>query len=373
MQIKENLDIGRDDLPYWLALIRAPLIGAKTILKLVSQFSNIVELFNQKENFYQKIKCPPQTIAYLCYPDWQGVEQDLKWLSEGPEHSILTIKSPSYPKLLLEISDPPTLLFIKGKLDVLQTHQIAMVGSRKPSPSGKDSAFKIAQELGKLGITITSGLAVGIDTAAHQGALTSGKTVAVLGTGINICYPKSNLRLAEEICEQGALVSEFPINAPPLPEHFPRRNRIVSGLSLGTIIVEANLKSGSLITANFAANQGREVFAIPGSINNPLTRGCHFLIKQGAKLVESPQDILEEFKIFDQEAQNEQSLKRFVPKNTLDDIHLKLLECVGYEPAKIDILVERSNLPIQKVTSIIMNLELAGYICSTMGGYMRVS
>lgn len=361
------------ELTCWLMLSHAPAVDAKTLYRYLKKISSVEDLFMKPDSFYRQLKCSERIADYLSHPDWSMIEDDLKWVEESANHHILTISSPEFPKCLLEIGDPPLVLYVKGHLEILAAQQLAIVGARKPSPDGREIAYHFAYELAGCGLTITSGLAAGIDAAAHQGALKNGRTIAVLGNGMNRLYPRSNLKLAEEICEVGALVTEFAPSMPPLAINFPRRNRIVSGLSLGSLVIEANLKSGSLITAHYAVMQGREVFAVPGSIHNPLTRGCHYLIQQGAKLVEKTGDVLEELNMAVPMVAASHERDAVQIENTLDDVHRKLLECVGYEPAQIDILIERSNLPLPKVVSIILDLEQAGLVRSLLGGYMRVS
>jgi DNA processing protein len=362
----------RHDLRYWLALSRIPMLSPTTVLELTRVIPDLSGLFEQPDDFYEALALPDAAQGFLKQPDWFGVEADLAWLESSSEHHIITALCPTYPASLLETATPPPLIFVQGDISLLQQSQIAMVGSRKASFSGKDIAYRLSRELSQNGLVISSGLALGIDTAAHQGALSAGSTIAVVGSGLDIIYPKSNWDLAKQIRQQGAIISEFTIGTPPLPNHFPRRNRIISGLSLGTVVIEASLKSGSLITARLANEQGRDVFAIPGSINNPLARGCHVLIKQGAKLVENVHDILEELHFLPTIKTSPKPTQRPLSQNTLEEDHLKLLECVDYEPAKIDILVIRSQFCIQKITSLLIDLEIAGYVCSTVGGYMRV-
>jgi DNA processing protein len=277
----------------WLALLRAPALGPVTFLRLRDGGIDLVALVGTRD-------LPAGTglgaalRGYLATPDWVGVDRDLEWLARPGNH-LLTLDDDRYPDLLRQIPDPPLALFVRGDPATLASPQIAIVGSRNPTEGGRRTARGFAVELAAAGLAVTSGLAVGIDAAAHEGALAArGVTLAVAGTGPDRLYPARHAALAERVVERGALVSELPVGTAPLPGHFPRRNRIVSGLAAGTLVVEASLKSGSLITARLAAEQGREVFAIPGSIHNPLARGCHRLIRQGAKLVETVGDVLEE-------------------------------------------------------------------------------
>lgn len=356
----------------WLTLRRTPGIGTVRFLNLLDQFEQPLAVFDA-------IACrtplglPQDTVAALHNPDWTGVDADLAWLREDESRHILTLHDPRYPALLKEISDPPPLLFVIGNPDLLQHPQLAMVGSRNPSVDGRENAHAFARELVNQGLVITSGLALGIDASAHQGALAGdGLTIAVTGTGLDRVYPARHRSLAREIAARGALISEFPVGTPALAENFPRRNRIISGLSLGTLVVEAAPQSGSLITARLAAEQGREVFAIPGSIHNPLARGCHQLIRQGAKLVESVTDILEEIHVtYAPKASATQDNNQSIPE--LDDNSLILWSNLGSAPASVDTLVARSQLTTEQVSSILLIMELQGWVTSAPGGmYLRV-
>ncbi len=357
------------DLGYWLALYRAPGVGPASFQALLDYFGSPQALFESRQRTAAGLN--KATLEYLANPDWAAVEADLLWLAE-PDHHALTLHDPRYPALLREIADPPPLLFVLGDPTVLSSMQLAMVGSRNPTPAGRETTQEFARHLVGAGLTITSGLALGIDAAAHRGALEGGGlTVAVAGTGLDRVYPARHRELAHQIVERGALISEFVLGSPALPDHFPRRNRIISGLSLGTLVVEAAVQSGSLITARTAAEQGREVFAIPGSIHSPLSRGCHALIRQGAKLVETAQDILEELQplagrllVTPSDAPGDAGND----PTGLDVEAAKLLDCLGFEPGSVDTLVARSGLTAERVSSILLILELQGYIASTPGG-----
>jgi DNA processing protein len=275
--------------------------------------------------------------------------------------------------LLLEISSPPPVVFTIGDPATLLTNQIAVVGSRNPSPAGERTARDFAEALAAAGLTVTSGLAIGIDAAAHRGSLNGGgRTLAVVGTGLDQVYPRRHEALAEEIAGSGAVVSEFPLGTPPRPSHFPRRNRIISGLSIGTLVVEASLRSGSLITAKAALDQGREVFAIPGSIHSAMARGCHSLIKQGAKLVESVDDVLEElggFGLIPSRTGQPDPVGR-----TPDAAPGQLLKYVAWEPTSVDTLVRASGMNAETVSYLLLTLELEGYVASTPTGcYCRIA
>lgn len=369
MQVKHD----EKKLIYWLRLIRAPNLGIRAANKLFKQFCSIENLF---QHLYSggSVNLPDETLAYLRQTTLNEVEKDLAWLAASSQHSIITLDHSLYPMLLREIHNAPLALFLKGDLTCLGSLAIAIVGSRNPTPSAVDVAWRFARELANQGICIASGLALGIDTAAHQGALKDNSpTIAVVGTGLDQTYPKKNRDLAERIAENGLVLSEFPLGYPLKPENFPRRNRLISGITLGTVVVEATLKSGSLITAKYAAEQNREVFAVPGSILNPQTRGCHLLIKQGAKLVEGTADILEELwtgQAFSSSIQP--SNPKIGPQNKLDVAYTKLLECVGFEPTPIENVVMRSGLSASKVAAELVELELLGYIQYSLGGYSRV-
>ncbi|HDN27595.1 MAG TPA: DNA-protecting protein DprA [Thioploca sp.] len=283
---------------YWLALARAPGVKPIDFVRLINYFGSPREVFEAGRWEWQSIHCKGYLLNYLQNPNWQAVENDMRWLAENGNH-LLTLHHPAYPPLLREIYDAPLLLFVQGDVTLLKSLQLAIVGTRHPSREGEQTARTFAKYLSHLGFTITSGMAYGIDGASHWGALSgTGKTIAVAAWGLDHFYPPRHRELAYQIAETGALVSEFPLGTPVKRNHFLRRSRIVSGLSLGTLIVEAPQYSSALRTIHFAADQGREVFAIPGSIHNPLVKGCHRLIKEGAKLVETVDDILEELQIY---------------------------------------------------------------------------
>ncbi len=369
-----------DELAYWLALLRAPRVGSVTFARLLEDFNSPRQLFNASAAQWQAQGLNAKLQAYLRTPDWVEVEQDLAWSAQAG-HQILTWNQAAYPARLKEIHDPPPLLFVQGKIELLSMPQIAIVGSRNPSQNGEETAQEFAHYLAAAGWVITSGMALGIDAASHRGALAStGYTIAVAGTGLNNVYPSKHQALAEQIRTQGALVSEFPPDTPVRHVHFPRRNRIISGMSLGTLVVEATLRSGSLITARQATEQGREVFAIPGSIHNPLAKGCHALIKEGAKLVESAQDILEELHTFSpgivppQIGNNLSPTQHAAQKDRLDEDYSHLCKHMSIgEPISIDSLVERCGLTAEAVSSMLLILELRGLVNSLPGGnYARV-
>jgi len=359
------------DITDWLTLYHAPGVGAVTLLRLIDQFGGVREILRASTGRLQASGLPPQAVTSIKQPDRQQIDRDLAWLDQ-PRNRLITCHDSAYPPLLLQIPDPPPLLYIHGNVTVLASLQLSIVGSRNPTPTGRRTACEFARYLALAGLTITSGLALGIDAASHNGALEAGKpTIAVMGTGLDRVYPARNRDLAHQVAKHGALVSEFPIGTPPRPENFPRRNRIISGLSLGTLVVEATTRSGSLISARCAAEQGREVFAIPGSIHSPLSRGCHSLIRQGAKLVETAQDIIDELGAL------AAVVTRTAPSSDTESAeqspelaadYVQLLDFMGYNPASVDMLVETSGLTPAMVSSMLLQLELKGFIASGPGG-----
>jgi DNA processing protein len=353
----------------WLALWRIPGIGPVGFSKLLKRFPNLDELFHCSPA--QLIACgfPSSLHERLHTVDWKSVHEDLAWHAQDGHH-IITCQDTAYPGYLHEIPARPPLLYVKGALSALARPHLALVGSRNPSPAGRETAYQFAKALSKMGICICSGLALGIDAASHRGALCGrGGTLAILGSGIDRLYPSKHRTLAKEISTKGALISEFSPNTPPAPHHFPRRNRIISGISMGVVVIEASLKSGSLITARYAIEQGRELFAIPGSIHNPLAKGCHSLIRQGAKLVDNLEHIVEELPI-KQKISPTTSIACNEPQ--LAKEQQNLVKCIGYEITSLDVMVERSGFSTKKVASILAKLEMAGYIEAVPGGYMRI-
>ncbi len=355
-------------LKYWLALSRTPGIGSKTFIHCLDTHQP-EQLFQLSYSALSELGIKQKSIDFIKSPDWQLIEQDLQWL-EQPENDLITLYDPLYPTQLKEIDSPPPLLFCRGNKQLLLQPQIAIVGSRNPSASGRQTAIDFASSLAHHGYCITSGLALGVDAASHQGALNvQGHTIAVTGTGLDRVYPAINKALASEIALHGLLISEFPPGTAAKANHFPRRNRIISGLCSGLLVVEAAKKSGSLITARMALEANREVFAIPGSIHNPLARGCNALIKEGAKLVENTEDILEELLQYNQ--QPEVFLEENI-KSTLDLEQQNLLNLIMFSPTSVDYLVEESGLAVEIISSMLLLLELQGYIATTPGGYIRL-
>ncbi|MCR4333252.1 MAG: DNA-processing protein DprA [Sulfuricaulis sp.] len=361
-----------DTLVPWLALRRLRGVGTRTQFELLEHFGSIEAIFSASRGQLEKTLVGKNEAidALLAGPDEKVLKSELEWLSE-PGHHLLTWSDPDYPVLLREIPDPPLVLYISGERQLLSARQLAIVGSRNPTPMGRENARAFAKSLAGAGLAITSGMALGVDGAAHRGALEAGgKTIAVAGTGLDRVYPARHRDLAHEIVKHGALVSEFPLGTPPLPENFPVRNRIISGLSLGTLVVEAALQSGSLITARMANEQGREVFAIPGSIHAPQARGCHALIRQGAKLVETAQDILEELGPLAGVAL-QAAHETTPPAPRLDATMVTLLEHIGHDPVSVDVLIERSGLTAEAVSSMLLQMELNGLVSNCPGGKVQ--
>ncbi|MGB9087659.1 MAG: DNA-processing protein DprA [Candidatus Aquirickettsiella gammari] len=407
------MDTTLDELRYWLALYTIPRCGLTTVLTLLKTFLTPKEILLASREALLNAGASASLINYLHHPDWKSVELCLRWL-EKPQRYILPWGDTRYPMLLREIPYPPLILFVTGELSVLQQRQLAIVGARYPSPTGLEIAYQFANELSERGFAITSGLARGIDGAAHQGALAAnGTTIAVLGSGLDNIYPNCHQSLAQTILKKGGvLLSEFLPCSLPKAAHFPRRNRIISGLSLGVIVIEASLKSGSLITAAYALEQGREVFALPGSIRNSLSQGCHALLKEGATLIENCEDVVQGLsflsnliskRMVGNKALFDKSTKKlvstveqgheFIGHNkgqdrvlnktdelnpaqrldiaTLDSQDIKLVECLGFETTSVDTLIARTGLRVDKLLARLLTLELQGYISVVPGGYVR--
>ena len=367
-----------DDADNWLALARAPGLH-RDHLRDAGALESPMQLVGLRQNELAARGIPAAAAAWLARPDAKILQGDRRWM-EGAGIALIGCDSERFPPLFGQICSAPVALYVRGNSAVLLSAQLAIVGSRNPTAGGARTARDFASFLAGAGLTITSGLAVGIDTAAHEGALAgSGRTIAVLGSGLDLIYPPENTDLAARIVGQGgAVLSEFPPGTPPRRENFPRRNRLISGLSLGTLVVEAARQSGSLITARLASEQGREVFAIPGSIHNPLARGCHDLLRQGAKLVETAADVLSELKIpYTKQDVNADSSARStsaVPGHGLDKDYEILLDALGFEAQSIDVLVDRTGLPSPALASMLLILELEGRVGLHAGGrYARVT
>jgi len=354
------------DTEHWLTLARAPGLHGDHLRDHGGLLADPTLLVGQSTQDLQALGLPTAAANWLAAPDSSRIAADRSWL-ERSSTRLVSWGTPDYPPLLSQIPSAPLVLFVRGATDGLLCLQLAMVGSRNPTASGRRDAYAFAAALAGHGLVITSGLALGIDTACHRGALSAGRTIAVLGTGLDQIYPAENSDLAEAILAQGgALVSEFPPETRPLPYNFPRRNRLISGLAVGTLVVEAARSSGSLITARLAGAQGREVFALPGSIHNPLSRGCHQLIRAGAQLVETADDVLSQLRIpyviptvTDQHRPGEAAGD---DGRLLDKDYKILLDALGFEPTSIDALVERTGLSSQSLASMLLILELEGVV-----------
>lgn len=354
----------------WLALAAVPGLGGQRIQQLLAQ-ATVAEIRNMPEPHLMAMGLKGQQINLLRRPDSKRLHEALRWCELDNQH-LLVLSDPAYPRLLKEISSPPPVLFIRGQPHWLSEPQLAIVGSRHASLDGREAAREFAAAMVAADYVVTSGLALGVDGHAHDSALKNGgATVAVLGSGLGRIYPAAHRELADLIAEQGALVSEFWPSEPPRPQHFPRRNRIISGLSVGVLVVEAALKSGSLITARYALEQDREVFALPGSIYAPGSKGCNALIKSGAKLVESPVDIFEEVGALTHCAKSSQmSVSLPHPENEQLPFNAVLAN-VGNEATPVDVVAERCDQPVHEVMTQLLELELQGVITSVPGGYIR--
>jgi len=376
------------ELEAWLRLGLTSGVGDVSARALLQLFGLPDAIFRASEAELLECVSARQAQALLQPPDGlQALLQDtLEWLQAAPDRRrILTLGDANYPSALLNTEDPPLMLYAMGQVGALAddfarcaSTGIAIVGSRNPTPQGIQNARQFAEALGQSGLTIVSGLALGIDGAAHEGALaghtTSGlATIAVVGTGLDRVYPKTHRDLAHRICDHGLILSEYPMGTPPLSANFPKRNRIISGLSKGTLVVEAALKSGSLITARLAVEQGKEVFAIPGSIHATQARGCHALIKQGAKLVESAEDILEEMDISPSpiqpaNASSDAGTSKAAPESMLSSLETGLLDSMGFDPIGLDSIQMRSGVDTATLQALLMGLELAGWVARLPGG-----
>ena len=357
----------------WLRLSLTEGVGTQTARELLSRFGLPENIFSAGFTALQKYV--PQKLALALGGPPSDViraqiEKSLAWV-EQPGNRILTFAHSDYPPALLSIPDPPPVVYVKGRTELLSRLSVAIVGSRNATQQGIQNAERFAQTLSNAGLTVVSGLALGIDAAAHQGALSAmpahGSTVAITGTGLDLVYPAKHRQLAHRIAAEGCLLSEYPLATPAIAANFPRRNRLISGLSQGVLVVEAALQSGSLITARSALEQGREVFAIPGSIHSPLAKGCHQLIRQGAKLVESAQDILEELRWQTPSAISEPK----APAAVLSADAERLLDAAGHDPVSVDELAERTHLPMMFIQASLFELEMQGHVEMLAGGLYR--
>ena len=358
-------ETGAEALAAWLRLTLISGIGGETQRKLLKAFGLPQAIFSASFSMLRGVVGDKAAQLLLANDNTVAINTALQW-AEGEDQRILTLADAEYPQSLLEIPDPPSLLYVRGRCELLNQASLAIVGSRNPTPQGIQNAENFAEALAAEGLVIVSGLALGVDAAAHRGALRAqGGSIAFIGTGIDRIYPARNLELAHQLARQGCVVSEFPLGTPAMAANFPRRNRLISGIARGVLVVEATPQSGSLITARLAGEQGREVFAIPGSIHSPQSRGCHQLIKQGAKLVETAEDVRVELRwpatcAVDIPADPQPELPF-----TQDD---PLLAVLGFDPCSLDELSGRSGLSIEVLSERLLQLELDGELCSLPGG-----
>jgi DNA processing protein len=363
----------REELAAWLRLALTPGLGNTTARRLLAAFGLPANVFSQSLDALEQVVSSAQAKALHAEPPQLQAQLDAthEWLQEATaRRRISTLADPAYPSSLLDTEDPPLMLYLMGEVDAAWPSAIAVVGSRNPTPQGLANARQFARSFAQAGLTVVSGLALGVDAAAHEGALEAAATgqlatIAVVGTGLDRVYPRQHLELAHRIAQSGLLVSEYPLGTPPLAPNFPRRNRIISALSQGTVVVEAALKSGSLITAHQAAEQGKEVFAIPGSIHSPQSRGCHALLKQGAKLVETAQDVLEEL-----------SLAHPRPSTVCTPAEAPgpedgILTALGFDPVSLDALVARTGVAAAHLQAKLLELELEGNLARLPGGLFQ--
>ena len=370
----------REELAGWLRLALTPGVGNATARRLLAAFGLPQAVFDQPVPALHQFLTGPQTQALRTVPPLLAAQLDATWQwlhgADGPGcRRILTLGDPDYPPALLQIEDPPPMLYLMGVPEAVWPPAIAVVGSRNPTPQGLANAHQFARSFAQAGFSVVSGLALGVDGAAHEGALEGAATgqiatIAVVGTGLDRVYPRQHLVLSHRIAQGGLLISEYPIGTAPLAENFPKRNRIIAALSQGTVVVEAALQSGSLITARQAAEQGKDVFAIPGSIHSPQSRGCHALLKQGAKLVETAQDVLEDLRLPERwpqppgQAVPAQGGGEGRPE---DD----LLSALGFDPVSLDALVARTGIAPAWLQGRLLELELQGKVARLPGGLFQ--
>jgi len=356
------------DAEAWLRLATTPRLSPAVQRRLLGVFGGPADVLAAGAQRLAQAAGEAVSAALASGPDREQLQRSIAWLQE-PGHQLLTLADAEYPQALLQTPDPPLLLFVQGDAHLLSHASLAIVGSRNATPGGIRDAEAFAHALSDAGLTIVSGLALGIDGAAHRGGLRgASSSVAVVGTGLDRVYPSRHQDLAQRLIEQGVVVSEFPIGTPPLAANFPRRNRVLSGLARGCLVVEAAQRSGSLITARLALEQGRDVFAIPGSIHSPLSKGCHWLIQQGAKLVETAQDILDELGI------DRTPTSRATPvRESLPPDDTALLHAMGFEPVDLDTICERARCSPETAAARMLSLELHGYVSRLPGGlYQRM-
>jgi DNA processing protein len=366
-----------DEVLAWMALTRAPALDASSLKWAFDRLGGACGLVTCSDAARRTAGVPAAACEFLGSTAAAPRAAERAWL-EDPKHHVVPFTDPRYPRALHAVPFSPIALYVAGNAEILNDPQLSIVGSRNPTAGGRDIAFDFAESLAACGLGITSGLAEGIDSAAHRGALAAqGITLAVLGSGIDVIYPKHHRALSGQILFQGALISEFPLGTPPRRGNFPQRNRLIATLSLGTLVVEAARRSGSLITARLAGDHNRELFAVPGSIHNPLSRGCHELIRQGAKLTETAADVLSEldFSAFFGRASAPAGAPEPLPGIAagMDKEHKILLDALGFDPADLDMLVVRTGFKPEAVSSMMLILELEGHVQAAPGGrYTRV-
>ncbi|MDL2284618.1 DNA-processing protein DprA [Oxalobacter sp. OttesenSCG-928-P03] len=369
----QQTELSEEELSAWIRLLITEGIGSGSARNLLSVFGLPQYVFAASLTQLENV-VPAKMARVLAMPPTEAVQEQIEktkeWMKQ-PGNRLLTLADPDYPAALLEIPDPPVMLYVKGRVELLSRPSIAIVGSRNATKQGCRDAEKFAETLGRAGWGIVSGMALGIDTSAHIGGLASpSSTIAVIGTGADIVYPSRNHALAHRIAEEGCMISEYPLGMAALPANFPRRNRIISGLSRGVLVVEAAAKSGSLITAHVAVEQGRDVFAIPGSIHSPLSRGCHQLIRRGAKLVETAQDILEELPPLDAFIADLPQRAGMDESQTNEETAPILAE-LGFDPVDPDSLCARLDMDIAELSSILLEMEMDGLVELLPGGLYR--
>jgi DNA processing protein len=357
----------------WLRFTLVPELGSAAQRRLLAALGSPEDALAASVGSLERFIGREAAEALKRGPEPARIAEALRWL-EGEGARLLTLADADYPRGLLQTADPPVVLYARGRIELLQRPALAIVGSRNPTPGGVADAAAFAQALSNAGLTIVSGLALGIDTAAHRGGLAgASSSIAVLGTGLDRVYPARNRELAHRLSNEGVMLSEFALATPAMAQNFPRRNRIISGLARGCLVVEAALRSGSLITARLALEQGREVFAIPGSIHSPLSKGCHWLIKQGAKLVESAQDVLEELQLPQTLGPSGDDAVRAPTAGAPDSAAQTVLTAMGYHPIDLDLLCARTGLTADAASAMLLRLELDGFVSRLAGGmYQRL-
>ncbi len=375
-----DIKVDKHELQAWLRLILSPGVGNETARKLLAAFGSAPAVFDQTASSLRQLGSEKLVQAIQSEPEGlkAQLQTTLDWLQAGDDRCVASLGETNYPSALLDIEDPPLMLYMLGTQAVRpvgissQAPNIAIVGSRNPTPQGEANARQFAKAFGSAGLCVVSGLALGIDGAAHDGAmLGGGTTIAVVGTGLDRVYPKKHLELARRITRQGMIISEFPLGTPPLAANFPKRNRIISGLSRGTLVVEAALQSGSLITARLAVEQGKDVFAIPGSIHSPQSRGCHALIKQGAKLVELAQDVLEELRLGPPDSSSRSIDTQAESEAEDSSSRDPLIAALGFDAVSLDALQARTGMDTPSLQARLLELELDGQVARLPGGLFQ--